>query len=79
MLYTVLRLAMAARRFLFDCYGYGRVLSPMLILIALQAMALRRPVKAWWWMLLPVPLVDLRIGLQLGPQVLGIVQGLLGR
>jgi hypothetical protein len=76
--HTVLGIAMASRLVWFDCYGYGRVMSPMLILIALQALASKRPVKAWWWMLLPVPLVDLRLGLQLGPQALGIVRGLLG-
>jgi hypothetical protein len=77
--YTVFGIVLASRRSWVDFYGYARVMSPMLVLIALQAMILKRSVKIWWWMLLPVPLVDLRIGLQLGPQVSGIVSGLLGR
>jgi hypothetical protein len=75
---TAFGIVMATRSFWFDCYGYARVMSPMLVLIAMQAVALRSSVRVWWWMLLPVLLVDLRIGLQLGPQILGIVRGLLG-
>ena len=61
-----------------DSFGYTRAFSPLLILIALQAAGAKNRMRAWWWMLLPAPLMDLRIGLQLGPQVLGVFRGLLG-
>ena len=77
-LYAALAIMLISSRYWFHCYGYARVFSPLLILIALQATASNQPVKAWWWMLLPAPLVDLRIGLELGPQVLGVFRGLLG-
>jgi hypothetical protein len=53
-------------------YAFGRTMSPFWIFLALRA-AERR----FWYALLPLPLLDLRIGLQLGDQLVGIARGLL--
>ncbi len=77
-LYAALVIALNNSRYWLLIYGYARVFSPLLVLVAMQAMASKRSVKAWWWMLLPAPFVDLRVGLQMGEQVTGVVRGLFG-
>jgi hypothetical protein len=59
-------------------YEYSRVFSPLLVLTALGSVSPKRSIQAWLWGLLPTALVDIRIGLQLGPQIIGVVRGLLG-
>jgi len=55
-----------------EVYGFGRTMSAFWIFLALRG-AERR----FWYALLPLPLLDLRIGLQLGGQLVGIARGLL--
>ena len=48
--------------------GYARPFSPMLLLIAFAGGKETR----LWWFALPCALLDLRISIQLGPQLLGL-------
>lgn len=77
-LYVVLALTLTSVRYWNSCYSYSRVFSPLLVLTALETVGARRWSNAWILGLLPTALVDTRIGLQLGPQVIGVVRGLLG-
>jgi hypothetical protein len=54
-----------------NVYGYGRPLSPLLLLVGLRA-ATGSP-----WLLAPLILMDLRIAAQCAPQLWGILRGLL--
>jgi hypothetical protein len=56
---------------LLDPYGYPRILTPLLVLVALQGLARSSPIG-----LLPAALVTARVAAQLGNQVLGILRGL---
>jgi hypothetical protein len=51
-----------------DAFAFGRVFSPLLLLLALKAAESRR-----FWLALPLLLVTLRIGAQFGTQVMGIL------
>ena len=77
-LFAVLAMALTSIRYWETCYSYSRVFSPLLVLTALETVAPKRSFHAWLWGLLPTAFVDTRIGLQLGPQVIGVVRGLLG-
>jgi len=54
-----------------EVYAFGRTMSAFWVFLALYG-AERR----CWYALLPIPLLDLRIGLQLGGQLVGIAKGL---
>jgi hypothetical protein len=56
---------------LLDPYTYPRVVTPLLVLVALQGLARSSPIG-----LLPAALVTARVAAQLGNQVLGILRGL---
>lgn len=58
------------------CFGYSRVLTPLLLVIALDVACWKPAAHRWWWGLVPWLLVDLRVGLQLAPQALGILKGI---
>jgi hypothetical protein len=61
-----------------DVYAFGRALSPLLVILALEALEL--PARAdRVRAILPAALQDPRIGLQWGRQILHVVHGLLGR
>jgi len=77
-LYAALAIALVNVNYWNWCYSYARVFSPLLIFIALQTTASKHRISGWWWTLAPTALVDLRIGLQLGVQALGILRGLSG-
>ena len=55
---------------LLDPYGYPRILTPMLVLVALQGLARNSLIG-----LLPAAMVTARVAAQLGPQVLGVLRG----
>jgi hypothetical protein len=55
-----------------DVYGFARPITPLLILLAMSGLARRN----WIW-IVPMALIIPRIGLQFGPQVIGVVRGLL--
>jgi hypothetical protein len=55
---------------------YARVLSPLLLLVAMGSMAGAGRVP-WWTGLVPAILVDLRLGMQFASAASGIVRGLL--
>ena len=57
--------------FWIEAYSFGRVLSPLLVLIALFACRPRS-----WIALLPLAMIVPRIGLQMGGQVVKVAQGL---
>jgi len=75
-LYALLALALSSPLVWSDPFSYPRVLTPLLMLLPLIAAANQTPLRKWWWTALPVLLVDLRIVLQIGPQILGIVKGI---
>jgi hypothetical protein len=52
-------------------FAFGRVFSPLLLLLAMKGLETRRKVLA-----LPLALVTLRVGAQFGGQVIGVVRGL---
>lgn len=54
-----------------DVNGYGRTISPLLLLVALPAAA-----GGSLWLLLPALLVDLRLGIQFASPALGILRNL---
>jgi hypothetical protein len=56
-----------------DAYAYGRPFTPLILLVALES--LERP----WLALLPMFLLDSRIGVNLAPQILGVFHGVTGR
>ena len=78
-LFAVAAIFLTRLRYWNDCFGYSRVFTPLLLATVLSAVKYRDENRRWWWMVFPVVLVDLRIGLQLGPQALGILQGIAGR
>jgi hypothetical protein len=53
-------------------YSYGRPLSPLLFVVGLRVFA-----EARWWVLVPILLMDLRMAVQMSPQILGILRGIL--
>jgi hypothetical protein len=59
-----------------DAYAFGRILAPLLVLIAIYSVAWRTPSRIWLG-LTPTLLVDSRIALNLGKQALGVLHGLL--
>jgi hypothetical protein len=77
-LFAGLVFALTSGRYWTDVNGYARVLSPLLILVALPSIA-RKTGSAfpWWFGLMPVLAVDLRLGLQYQAAIGGIVRGLL--
>ena len=77
-LFAIAAVLMTRPRYWDECYSYSRVFTPVLIATALSAVNAKGGIRRWWW-LVPAALVDLRIGLQLGPQALGILQGAAGR
>jgi len=54
-----------------DAFAFGRVFSPLVVLITLQSFATRS-----WWTVLPLALIDPRIGLQLGYKLFQIARAL---
>jgi hypothetical protein len=61
-----------------DVNGYARVWSPLLILIALPSVARVTNARLPWWMgLVPLVLVDLRLGMQFASPTGNIVHGIL--
>lgn len=77
-LFAIVAVLMTRPRYWDECYSYSRVFTPLLIATALSAVNAKGRMPGWW-LLFPAALVDLRIGLQLGPQALGILKGIAGR
>jgi hypothetical protein len=53
-----------------EAYAFGRIASPLLILLALEALRDR-----WWWGMAPLACVLPRVLWQLGPQFWGVLRG----
>ena len=70
-MYALLVIFVGIPRVWSESYAFGRVFSPFLIFLGLQAIRTRS-----WWLLLPLGLVTLRVAAQLATQLLGIVAGL---
>ena len=70
-MYALLVIFVGIPRVWSESYAFGRVFSPFLIFLGLQAIRTRS-----WWLLLPLGLVTLRVAAQLAAQLLGIVGGL---
>lgn len=74
LLFTALVFVLTTPVFWNDVNGYGRFVSPLLILVALAS-----PVTTTWrWVgFVPFLLIDLRLGLEFASPVAGVVRGLL--
>ena len=68
--YALLVIFVSSPRVWSEAYAFGRVFSPLLIFLGLQAIETRSR-----WLLLPLGLVALRVAAQLAAQLLGIVAG----
>ena len=73
-LYATLFLMVTSRGFWIDPYSYPRAFSPLVGLIAWRGVLNRRA-----WFALPWLGLLLRAGWQLGPQAIGILQGIAGK
>ena len=54
-----------------DVYAFGRTMTPFWLLLAMRGAERRM-----WLALVPIALMDVRIGWQWGPQMVGIIKGL---
>ncbi len=59
-----------------DVNGFGRFVSPLLILVAIQSATVRWRYARWWVGLLPLALIDLRLGMQFVSQITGVLSSL---
>jgi hypothetical protein len=76
-LFTALVFALTNGRYWTDVNGYARVLSPLLILVALPFLAGKTGTTLPWWLgLAPAALVDLRLSLQFASTIGGVIRGL---
>lgn len=75
-MFVVLVFALTAPAYWNDVNGYARVLSPLLVLVALGSMG-REAGVPWWTGLVPAILVDLRLSMEFASAAGGIVRGLL--
>jgi hypothetical protein len=72
LLFACVALAISSPGYWGNVFGYGRPFSPLVFLVSLRAVA-----GGPLWALAPTVLMDLRIGVQLTPQVGRILRGLL--
>jgi hypothetical protein len=78
LLFAALVFALTGTQYWTDAYGYPRVFSPLLILIALPSIAREAgTLSPWWLSLVPVLVVDLRVGMQFVWAISGVIRGLL--
>jgi len=70
--YTLMAIFLSFQDAWTEVYGFGRILSPLLVLLALTGLARRN-----WIAVLPVLIVGARALLQLAPQSLKILQAVL--
>jgi hypothetical protein len=70
-LFTLLAVFLSLPGVWVDAYSFGRAFSPLLVLLALDGISKRN-----WMSALPLLMVTLRVGIQLGPQTLGILRWL---
>ena len=75
-LFAILIFLLTGNGYWNDVNGYARVLSPLLVLVALGSMARESGVR-WWVGLIPVILVDLRLSMEFAGAAGGVVRGLL--
>ncbi len=72
-LMTVMGICLGSAAVWSDAFAFGRIFSPLMALIALEGCWTGR-----WWSLLPVALLDPRIGLQLAYQLLKVAHAMFG-
>ena len=78
LLFTVLVFVLSFPRYWNDVNGYGRVLTPLLILVALPSLARETgAVGPWWLGLVPTIAVTLRLGMEFTGAIGGVLRGLL--
>jgi hypothetical protein len=71
-LFTVMAIFLSFQDAWTEVYGFGRILSPLLVLVALHGLAKRN-----WIAVLPVLIVGARAALQLAPETFRILQAAL--
>ena len=69
--FLVVFLAVSTPNYWYNVYSYSRPFSPLLLLVAMPAMA-----GGSRWRLAPLAMLDLRIAAQLAPQLWGILRGI---
>jgi hypothetical protein len=78
LLFAVLVFALTSNQYWADSFSYPRVFSPLMILIALPSIAREAGTPSLWWLsLIPVLMVDLRVGMQFVWAISGVMRGLL--
>jgi len=78
LLFAALVFALTSNQYWTDPYGYPRVFSPLLILIALPSITREAgTLSPWWLTLVPALVIDLRVGMQFVWAISGAVRGLL--
>ena len=73
-LFAVLVVGLSFQPFWIDINGYGRTMAPLVLLVAMRAAA-----GESLWTLAPWAMLDLRLSVQFGSQILGVVHGLFAR
>lgn len=78
LLFVALVFALTSGQYWTDVNGYARVLSPLVILVALPSIAMETSAAFPWWLgLVPAIVLDLRLGIQFTSAIGGVVRGLL--
>jgi hypothetical protein len=78
LLFTILVFALTNRQYWSDVNGYARVLSPLLILVALPSIGkYMHPAFPRWLGLVPTILISGRLGMEFTSAIGGVVRGLL--
>jgi hypothetical protein len=75
-LFAILIFLLTGNGYWNDVNGYARVLSPLLMLVALGSMARESGVR-WWTGLIPIILIDLRLSMEFAGAAGGIIRGLM--
>jgi hypothetical protein len=77
-LFTVLVFALTGGRYWSDVNGYSRVVSPLLILVALPSIGRETGLIFPWWLgLAPTIAITLRLGIEFTSAIGGVLRGLL--
>jgi len=77
-MFALVPILLTNRTYWNDVFGYSRVFTPLLLLTILDVVG-NKSMRRYWWMLTPVLLLEIRIGLQLAPQALGVFEGIVSR
>ncbi len=75
--FVALIFALSRGEYWTDVNGYARVLSPLMILVALPSVIRETSISPWWLGFASIIVMDLRLGMQFTGAIGGVVRGLL--